>query len=97
MPNCVGQNWLQATTALIQAGVTPDNGLLPTGNFKVLGYFDQWPVAINWVKAPGVASGIVTAQVPANLATVAFNAAVTLTVSNFPFAVVDRYSAGGYS
>jgi hypothetical protein len=97
MPNCVGLGWQQATAALIQAGVTPDNGLLPAGNFVALGYFDTWPVVITWQKTTAAKPGIVTAQLPAAAATVAFRAAVNLTVSAPPMPVADRYSAGGYS
>ena len=96
MPNVVGTNWQQATAALIQAGVVPDNGTLPTYSYVQLGYFDKWPVALNWIKSAAPA-GQVTAQSPAALSAVAFNAAVTLTVASPPMGVSDRYSAGGYS
>ena len=97
MPNVVGMGISQATTTLIQAGITPDNGLLPSAGFVNIGYFDKWPIALNWIKSTAP-SGQVTAQSPAAGTTnVAFNATVTLTVSNFPMAVSNLYSAGGYS
>ena len=95
MPNVVGLGWQQATAALIQAGVTPNDGCVP-GNYTSLGYFDTWPVTLTWVKSTSK-PGIVTAQSPAFNSNVAFNAAVALTVSNFPASVSDRYSAGGYA
>jgi len=97
MPNVVGMGLFQATTTLIQAGITPDNGLLPSAGLVNLGYFDKWPIAITWVKT-NAPSGQVTAQSPAAGTTnVSFNAAVTLTVSNFPMSVSNLFSAGGYS
>ena len=95
MPDLVGLGWQEATAALILAGVTPDNGLIPGSTYTNLGYFDNWPVAITWFKSASK-PGIVTAQTPASAATVAFNAAVSLTVSNYPMPIADRYSAGGY-
>ena len=97
MPNVVGLGLSQATTSLIQAGVTPDNALLPITGYTALGYFDKWTVTLSWVKAQGVQPGNITAQFPASGATVNFRDPVTLTVSNFPMAVADRYSGGGYT
>ena len=100
MPNVVGMNVSQATATLIAAGIVPDNGLLPTGNFVNLGYFDDWPVALTWIKQAGVPPGQVTAQSPGVgviLNNAPLNPPIALTVSNFPFSVADRYSAGGYS
>ena len=97
MPNVVGMGVTQATTTLIAAGIVPDNGLVPTGNFQVLGYFDVWPMTLTWLRQPGVAPGVVTAQIPAaGTIGVAFDTQVSLQVSNFPFSVADRYNAGAY-
>jgi len=97
MPNVVGSNWQQATAALIQAGVVPDNGSLPSGTYKQLGYFDKWPVTLTWAKSAIAKPGIVTAQSPASSASVALNDPIALTVASPPMSVCDRYSAGGYS
>ena len=97
MPNVVGLNITEATANLILAGITPDNGLV-SGNYVTIGYFSQWPITITWIKAPGIKPAQVTAQSPASGTTnVAFNAAINLTVSNFPMAVSSQYSAGGYT
>lgn len=97
MPQCVGLGWQQATTVLIQAGVTPNDGLVPGSSYVNVGYFDNWPVAITWLKTTAAKPGVVTAQTPAFNSAVAFNAAVNLTVSAFPMAGADRYTAGGYA
>jgi beta-lactam-binding protein with PASTA domain len=97
MPNVVGVNWQQATASLIQAGVAPDNGSLPSGAYPQLGYFDDWSVSLEWVKAGAVEPGIVTAQIPAPASVVALGAPVLLTVANFPLSVSNMFSAGGYS
>ena len=98
MPNVVGVGVYQATTSLISVGIVPDNGLLPTGSFVNLGYFDKWPVSLTWVKQAGTPAGQVISQLPTSGTTnVVLNTPVTLTVSNFPFSVADRYSAGGYT
>lgn len=96
MPNVVGTNWQQATSSLIQAGVVPDNGSLPSGSYVQLGYFDRWPVTVTWIKS-AARGGQVTAQTPAAAATVALGDPVTLTVSSMPFSVASMFSAGGYS
>jgi|GEM_PF-4873066 len=105
MPNVVGLGWQQATVYLIQAGVVPDNGLLPTGSYVTLGYFDAWPIKIIWTM--GGVAGVVTAQNPAPGASILAPAGVnvsakyvppiTLTVNQFPMGLADRYSAGGYA
>ena len=95
MPNVVGLSCQQATTALIQAGVTPDNGSV-SGNYTNLGYFDTWPVSIIWAKSTQKA-GTVTAQSPASGNTVAFGVSVTLTASSYPVSVSSMFSAGGSS
>lgn len=96
MPNVVGTNAYMAVTTLIQAGIVPDNGQLP-GNYTSVGYFDVWPVTINWVKSTSP-PGVVTAQSPASgTPNVAFNASVNLTVSNYPVSVASLFNAGGYS
>ena len=89
-------NVLMATSTLIQAGITPDNGLV-SGNFTTVGYFDKWPITLSWVKSNAV-PGTVTVQSPAaGTPNVAYNAAVNLTVSNYPVSVASQYSAGGYT
>jgi len=97
MPNVVGMSWEQATVALIQAGVVPNNGQLPGSAYPTLGYFDIWPIALAWVKSSTAKPGTVTAQLPASSTTVPFDSSVTLTVSNYPMAVADQFSAGGYT
>ena len=97
MPNVIGVDWQQATAALIQAGVVPNNGTLPGSTYVNLGYFDVWPVDLNWVAGTGVRPGFVVNQSPSNGSAVDPNSTVLLTVANFPFGVADLYSAGGYS
>jgi len=97
MPNVVGTNWQQATSALIQAGVVPDNGSLPSNGYTQLGYFDKWPVSLTWVKNSAVKPGQVTAQSPAAASVVTLGVAVSLTVASYPFSVSNMFSAGGYS
>ena len=97
MPNVVGTNVQQATATLIQAGIVPDNGSLPTNGYTQLGYFDRWPVSVTWVKSIAVKPGQVIAQTPTAASVVAFGAAVLLTVSSYPFSVSNMFSAGGYS
>ncbi len=97
MPNVVGLNISEATVALIQAGIVPDNGLLPSGNFNILGYFAQWPITLTWFKKPGTVPGIVTAQQPlAGSIGVALGDSIAFEVADFPFSVADRWSAGAY-
>jgi beta-lactam-binding protein with PASTA domain len=83
MPNVVGLEYPAALTALVAAGVR----VLP------LGYFQDDPVKLTWIKSATVKPAFVTAQSPANGATIAANAAVSLTVSNLPVSVA--YPAGG--
>ena len=97
MPNVVGVNWQQATGYLIQAGITPNNALLPGAAYVNVGYFDVWPVYVNWISNSGQPPGIVIAQSPAYGTQVAFDSVVTLTVANYPMGVADLYSAGGNS
>ncbi len=97
MPNLVGVDCWQALATLIAAGITPNIGLVPNTSTPTIGYFDDWPVTFNWAKA-NAKPGFVTAQSPASgTADVAYNAAITLTVAAFPFAVADKFTAGGYS
>ena len=97
MPNVVGQPWQEATGTLISAGITPNNGTVPGAT--PLGYFQQWPVNLVWTKRTSAnQAGTVTAQSPASGTTgVAFGATVTLTVANYPMAVANEFSGGGYS
>lgn len=98
MPALVGLNWQQATAVLIQASITPDNGLVPGTVYPTVGYFDKWPVTITWVVGgSGVLPGQVTAQLPAAGVTIAFNAPISLTLANYPMGISNLYSAGGYS
>lgn len=95
MPNVVGLNWQQATAYLIQAGITPNNGLLPGSRYTNVGYFDAWPVAIKWRTKTGMPPGTTTDQYPSVGTVVPFNTPVTLIVANFPLGVADLFSAGG--
>lgn len=79
MPNVVGLNIDEATAALETAGVLNTAGV---------GYFGTWPITVNWEVESGVAPGIVAAQSPAASDTIAENAAVILTTSNLPVAVI---------
>lgn len=83
MPNVVGVEYPDALTAMVTAGVR----VVP------LGYFQADPVTLTWVKATA-APFFVTAQLPANGATVAANSAVTLTVSA-PSVSVANYGGVG--
>jgi beta-lactam-binding protein with PASTA domain len=83
MPNLVGLEYPDALKAMVTAGVR----VLP------LGYFQVDPVTLTWVQNAAIKPAFVTAQAPANGATVAANSAVSLTVSNFRVSVA--YPAGG--
>jgi beta-lactam-binding protein with PASTA domain len=83
MPNVVGLEYPDALKALVTAGVR----VLP------LGYFQTDPVGFTWINTAAAKPGFVTIQSPGSGATVAANAAVTLTVSNY--AVSVAYPAGG--
>ena len=95
MPNVVGVNLQQATATLIAAGVIPNDGVLPGTQYPVVGYFDKWPVAVNWQRS-AYPPGFVVAQSPAASSGVAFNSAVSLTLSAPPLGVSTLYTAGGY-
>jgi beta-lactam-binding protein with PASTA domain len=83
MPNLVGLGYPAALASLVAAGVR----VLP------LGYFQTDPVTLIWLKATaGKVGGVVTLQTPSNGATIAPNAAVSLTVANYPVSVA--YPAG---
>ena len=82
MPNVVGLEYPAALVAMVAAGVR----VLP------LGYFQTDPVTLTWIRTAAAKSGFVTAQAPSNGATIAPNAAVSLTVSNY--AVSVAYPAG---
>lgn len=78
MPNVVGVEYQDALTAMVAAGAR----VVP------LGYFQADPVTLTWVKS-AVKPMFVTAQSPANGATVAANSAVNLTVSIPPVSVAN--------
>ena len=89
MPSVVGLNWQQATVTLIQAGITPNDGQV-VGNANNIGYFQPWPVVLDFVNLPATQPGYVTAQFPvAGTANVPFGATVNLQVSNFPLAFAN--------
>lgn len=77
MPNVVGLGSAAAQTALQSAGV-----LVPAS----IGYFGTYPVSIAWQRS-ALKPTTVISQSPAAAATVAANAAVTLTCAEFPFSV----------
>lgn len=77
MPNVVGLQIPAAQLALQNAGV-----LAPAS----IGYFGTWPISITWRQQAGT-PGVVTAQSPTNGATVAANAAVTLTATEYRLGV----------
>lgn len=83
MPNVVGVEFPDALTAMANAGVR----VLP------LGYFQADPVTVAWVKST-TRPFFVTAQTPANGATVAANSAVALTVSAPPVSVANYGGIG---
>lgn len=78
MPNLVGLGIPAAQAALQSAGV-----LVPAS----IGYFDTWPISVRWSPSANT-PGTVTAQSPSNGATVAANAAVALTASEYRLGVV---------
>ena len=83
MPNVVGLQYPAALTSMVAAGVR----VLP------LGYFQNDPVTLKWIKTAAAKPGFVTVQSPASGTTgVVANSAVTLTVSNY--AVSVAYPAG---
>ena len=107
MPNLVGMGYQQAITTLIQAGIIPNDGMVPTlfNPPATIGYFDPWPVKI--VRTSGNPVDIVTAQNPTsgNSVTVTnklgpgstYTPPITLTVTAPPFGVVDQFTAGAYN
>lgn len=107
MPNLVGLNWRAATVALIQGGVIPNDGSLPSADTPspTVGYFSPWPVAINW--QPGTPEGTVTAQSPTAGQSVTvtnttpvnerYEPPITLTVNAPTMAVSGQFSAGAFS
>jgi len=84
MPNVVGVEWPDALTAMVVAGVRQ----IP------LGYFQADPVTVVWRKSTTAKPGFVTAQTPAAGATLAANAAATLTVSAYPVSVANFGGVG---
>lgn len=107
MPNIVGLTYQQATTTLIEAGIVPNEGLVPT-KFNppaTIGYFDPWPIKI--IRATGTPSGIVTAQTPSAGSNVTvsnklgpgstYSAPITMTVNAPPLGIVDLFTAGAYN
>lgn len=78
MPNVLGLELRAAELSLQQAGVL---------NLASLGYFGTWPITAKWVKSASPPS-TVTAQSPSSGSQIAANAAVTLTMAEFPTGVV---------
>lgn len=78
MPNVVGLELAAAQLSLQNAGVLV---------LSSIGYFGTWPITVKWQSANKPPSTI-TAQSPSSGATVAANAAVTLTAAEYPFGVV---------
>ena len=77
MPNVVGLELAAAQLALQNAGVLV---------LASIGYFGTWPITIDWIRS-NTPPSTVTAQNPASGASVAANAPVTLTVSDYPVSV----------
>lgn len=71
MPNVVGLELAAAEASLTTAGVL---------NTSTLGYFGTWPITAVW-QSGAVAPTVVITQSPANGASVAVNASVTLHVA----------------
>lgn len=78
MPNVVGLQIPAAQLALQNAGV-----LVPAS----IGYFGTWPITVRWLSQAGT-PGVITAQSPANGVTVAANASVSLTATEYRVGVV---------
>jgi hypothetical protein len=107
MPNLVGLNWRAATVALIEAGVIPNDGSVPTiaNPPPTVGYFAPWPVAILWQR--GAPVDVVTAQSPAAGQPVtvtnqtgageSYTPPITLTVNAPRVAVSSQFTAGAFS
>lgn len=107
MPNLVGLNYRAATAVLIEAGVVPNDGSVPSSANPpaTVGYFAPWPVAINW--QPGAPADMVTAQNPAAGQSVtvsptwgpgeSYTAPITLTVNAPRVAVSSQFTAGAFS
>lgn len=77
MPNIVGLELPAAQAALQSAGVL---------NLSSIGYFGTWPITVSWQRSTKPPSTI-TAQSPPNGATVAVNAAISLTAAEYPVGV----------
>lgn len=77
MPNVIGLEYPDALTSLVSSGVR----VLP------LGYFQVDPVILAWKPSNTVLPGFVVSQSPSNGSAIAANAAVNLTVSNYPISV----------
>lgn len=83
MPNVVGLEYPAALTSMVAAAVR----VLP------LGYFQDDPVKITWIRTAAAKPGFVSAQSPAaGTQNVVANSSVTLTVSNYVVSVA--YPAG---
>ena len=95
MPNITGLNWQDGISQLIQAGITPNDGQVPNSTTPNIGYYDLWPVNTTWVKSTTVKPGFIISQSPgAGTTNVPLGFAVSITVSNYPMAVADLFSAG---
>lgn len=77
MPNVVGLELPAAQKALESAGVLV---------LSSIGYFGTWPITVNWQSSTKPASTVLT-QSPSSGATVAANAAITLSAAEFPMGV----------
>ena len=84
MPNVVGLKHPDALAAMVAAGARS----IP------LGYFQADPVSLAWAKSSVVKPGTVIAQLPGSGATIAANAAATLTVSAYPISVANFGGVG---
>lgn len=107
MPDLVGLNFRAATVVLIEAGVVPNDGSVPTldNPAPTVGYFAPWPVAIVWqrgapvdvVVAQSPAAGqpvTVTSRTPLNES---YTPPITLTVNAPRVAVSSQFTAGAFS
>lgn len=107
MPNLIGLNYRAAIVTLIQMNIIPNDGSVPTVNNPpaTVGYFDPWPVGINWQRGSPVDQ--VTAQSPASGQSVtvtnqygtneSYIPPIILTVNAPEMAVSGKFTAGAFS
>lgn len=82
MPNLSGMNFQEAQDTLEAAGIYV--------SYPAFAFLSPAQITVKWQVDPGESGGLVIGQTPADGATVAKGAAITLTLATFPMsAVID--------